>query len=276
MLVATQTALVVISSAFIAGEVGRLLSFGAYYGYTLGLFLLRSTLAYALLVTILAVLLQQRWHRDAMVHRAELERSLAEARFQHLQSQLRPHFLFNALHAIATIVLKGDRQRAADMIGKLADLLRVSMHAVRHPTVSLEDEVAALESYLAIERMRLGERLTVSFDVDPAAAKVRVPGLLLQPLVENAIRHGVERSPEAGRVDVSAAVEDGRITISVRDDGPGLQAGDGASGGHRIGLENTRARLRQLYGDRATVELLDGIEGGAEARVTIPFGAGAA
>jgi len=120
---------------------GRLLSFGDYYGYTLGLFLLRSTLAYGLLVTVLAIRLQQRWHRDATVHRAELERSLAEARFQHLQSQLRPHFLFNALHAIATIVLRADRGRAADMIGKLADLLRLSMRADQHPSVRLEDEV---------------------------------------------------------------------------------------------------------------------------------------
>lgn len=272
VLVPAQTALVVLSSAFLARDLDRLLSFGAYYGYTLGLFLLRSTLAYGLLVTVLAILLQQRWHRDSMVTRAELERSLAEARFQHLQSQLRPHFLFNALHAIATIVLKGDRTRAADMIGKLADLLRISMRADQHPTVSLEDEVAALESYLAIERMRLGDRLTITFAVDPGAAHARVPVLLLQPLVENAIRHGVERSPNAGRVEVTAALEHDRVTITVRDDGPGLEASDARGSGHRIGLENTRARLRQLYGDRASVELLDGEERGAEARVVIPRG----
>jgi len=103
--------------------------------------------------------------------------------------------------------------------------------------------------------MRLGDRLTITFAVDPAAARARAPVLLLQPLIENAIRHGVERSPEAGRVEVTAAAEGGRVTISVRDDGPGLEAGVATAGGHRIGMENTRARLRQLYGDRATVEL---------------------
>lgn len=269
-LVAVQTGVVVITSAFIARDVDRLLLFGQYYAYTFGLFLLRSTLAYGLIVTVLAVEMHQRWHRETLLGQAELERSLAEARLQHLQSQLRPHFLFNALHAIATLVMKGDRQAAADMIGKLADLLRISMRADREPMVRLEEELATLQSYLAIERMRLGDRLQVSVQVTEPAARARVPALLLQPLVENAIRHGVERSPEAGRVEVSATIEDGRVAISVRDDGPGLVA-DARTDGHRIGLDNTRARLRQLYGDGATLELVDGEERGAEARVVLPL-----
>lgn len=269
-LVAVQTAVVVIASAFIARDVGRLLVFGQYYAYTFGLFLLRSTLAYGLIVTVLAVVMHQRWHRETLLGQAALERSLAEARLQHLQSQLRPHFLFNALHAIATMVMKGERQRASDMIGKLAGLLRISMRADRAPMSSLEDEFATLQSYLDIERMRLGERLQVRLHLARPAATARVPTLLLQPLVENAIRHGVERSPEAGRVEITAAVRDGWVAITVEDDGPGLVVGGGEAG-HRIGLENTRARLRQVYGDRATLELVDGEERGAVARVVLPM-----
>ena len=202
---------------------------------------------------------------------AQLEAQLATAQLQVLKMQLQPHFLFNTLHAIAELV--HEDPRAADrMVSGLGSLLRISLDSAGRQMVTLREELEFLEAYLAIEQVRFRERLTVSMDIDPHALDARVPHLLLQPLVENAIRHGVSPRMAAGRVTVAATRRDGRVEIEIADNGRGLPNGTPRAEG--VGLSNTRARLEQLYGGEFKLELANGPAGGAVARLALPYQTG--
>jgi sensor histidine kinase YesM len=152
----------------------------------------------------------------------------------------------------------------------LSDLLRVSLESSSQ-VVPLRDEIALLERYLEIERTRFGDRLAVDFALDPCVLDAEVPTLILQPVVENAIRHGTSRSAMPGRVEIAASARDGRLRLSVRDTGPGLSAEAKADGGNGIGLANTRARLEQLYGGDHLLELADAPGGGALVVIELPL-----
>ena len=156
------------------------------------------------------------------------------------------------------------------MISRLADLLRRSLRAAERPEIPLEEELRLLEDYLAIQRMRFDDRLEVRIEAAAEARRALVPTLLLQPLVENAVRHGIEADPDARRVEVTARREGDRLRVVVRNDGPGLGAG-GAGGGTGVGLRNTRARLESLYDGRAELRLDDAAGGGVAVRVALPF-----
>jgi sensor histidine kinase YesM len=200
------------------------------------------------------------------LHRRDHERQLMlrQAKLDALELQLQPHFLFNTLNTIA-VQMRDDPEGANRMLARLGELLRA---ALDHPgEVTLRDELAFLESYLEIERTRFGGRLTVEIDAPPETHAARVPALLLQPLVENAIRHGIATKSGPGRIEVSAARSDDRIELQVRDDGPGLDAQ--ASRG--IGLANTSARLETLYQDRHRFELANREGGGVAVTVMIPY-----
>ena len=173
---------------------------------------------------------------------------LARARLDALASQLQPHFLFNALHAASSLI-DTDPPAARKTLVRLSDLLRATLDVKQH-TVPLSEELALLELYLDIQRIRFHDRLTVTIDVSPDAALVRVPPLLLQPLVENAIRHGIAAKPDAGTITISARRDRERVRITVADDGVGLSPDHD----ERIGLGTTRARLEALFPD-ARLEL---------------------
>jgi signal transduction histidine kinase len=198
---------------------------------------------------------------------AQLQAQLADARLAALSSQLNPHFLFNALNSIAELVHR-DPVAADGMIVGLAALLRSSLETGRNPEVPLEEELRLLGYYLDIERIRLGERLRVEWAVAPEARAALVPPLLLQPLVENAVRHGISLRMSPGTICVRAQRDGEMLRLEIRDDG----AGGGAGGsGFGIGLATTRQRLEALYGAAGQLQLLPAPEGGMVAQLSLPF-----
>jgi len=201
---------------------------------------------------------------------SKLEARLAEAQLQVLRMQLHPHFLFNTLHTISALMHK-DVKAADRMLALLGDLLRDSFDKIGAQAVSLQQELGFVERYLEIERTRFRDRLAVEIDVDPETLDAEVPNLILQPLVENAIRHGIERRMDAGRLRLSARREGGRLALTVQDDGPGLPPEAELAFRRGVGLANTQARLTQLYGADQRFELLNRPEGGLEVALSIPF-----
>src|SRR6266581_5095688 len=206
--------------------------------------------------------------------RAErLEMQLVQARLDALVGQLQPHFLFNTLHTISAFVLE-DPKQANRMITRLSELLRQSFNRDRGPLVTLEQELELLDHYVAIQEARFGDRLRVTFRVDPRAASAIVPTLLLQPLVENAIRHGVAPETSVSEIEIAATREGDRLYLSVRDNGPGVHAEPKRGNGGGLGIANTRARLLGLYGPSHRFELTnapDSEGGGALATIEIPY-----
>jgi two-component system LytT family sensor kinase len=201
---------------------------------------------------------------------SRLEAGLAQANLRALNMQLQPHFLFNTLNAISVLAAKGERVETARMIGRLSELLRMSLGNTAQ-TVTLARELEFAQRYLDIEQVRFNDRMTVRFDVAPDTLGAQVPSMILQPLVENAVKHGLSRKRGAGRIEVRSRRSADTLELSVRDDGPGF-AGALASGGNGVGLVNTRARLEQLYGAEG-FEMYrgDGPGGGALVRITLPF-----
>jgi two-component system LytT family sensor kinase len=198
----------------------------------------------------------------------EREVEIAGARLGALRAQLRPHFMFNALNSVAMLVRGGRGPEAVEMIARVSDLLRDSLDNDARGEVALEEEVALARRYLAVEEVRFADRLDVRVDLSERAKTVPVPRLILQPLVENAVRHGIGKKAGAGRLEISARTTDGELIVVVRDDGPGPPASHSGNGG--VGLKNTRERLQTAYGSAARLTLEHGAEGGAVATITIP------
>jgi two-component system LytT family sensor kinase len=206
--------------------------------------------------------------RQSETHAALLAAQLAEARLQALRMQLNPHFLFNSLNTILVMVRDGDDRRAAASIERLAGVLRRILKVDQAHEVPLADEIEFLEQYLTIEETRFSDRLRPRFDVPRAVRKAAVPELILQPLVENALRHGIGRRTESGALTISARRDGDDLVLVVQDDGAGLPAAGFREG---VGLANSRERLATLYGNRARLELLPGDHGGAMAVIRLPF-----
>ena len=201
---------------------------------------------------------------------SELQSQLVRAQLSALKMQLQPHFLFNTLNAITVLVRQQKTRDAEQMLGYLGDLLRGVLEDVDAQEVSLRRELEYLRLYLAIEQVRFADRLSVEISADAATQEARVPQLILQPIVENAIRHGIGRSSTAGRILISASRTDGKMRLCVEDDGPGLStSGSGEDEG--IGLANTRARLQQLYGDNGRLQIENCVPRGVVVTMTIPF-----
>lgn len=204
--------------------------------------------------------------RDRQVKAMELESLLHQAQLQTLRSQLNPHFLFNTLHSIAELV-HGNPTLAEQLILRLGELLRQVLRSSAEQEVALAEELDFIKGYVEIEQMRLGERLQVSWEIAPEALAVRVPSLILQPLIENAILHGVAATARPGVLAIRAGCDDRYLHLQVRDTGPGLPQGSQAQVG--IGLSNTQARLRRLYGSEQRFELLN--DRGLVVNVQIPL-----
>jgi two-component system, LytTR family, sensor kinase len=198
---------------------------------------------------------------------SQLETRLAQAQLQVLKIQLQPHFLFNTLHAISALVQK-DPDAADHTIALLSDLLRLTLETGSEQEVSLQRELDFVERYLEIEQTRFGDRLTVRLEIADDVRDARVPSFVLQPLVENAIRHGIAPRSEGGRIEIIASRRDGELTVLVQDNGQGF-VGTGIREG--LGLRNTRARLEQLYGAGGRLMLTPAPAGGTVVRLNIPF-----
>ncbi len=205
----------------------------------------------------------------AWVWGREARRQLAEVRLESLQRQLQPHFFFNTLHTIASLVRVGRGDDAVAMTARLGDLLRETLNDARDPETLLERELALLEQYLDIQRVRFGERLSVTADVPAEVRRARVPGLLLQPLVENSLEHGVATQPGGGWVEVAARREGRDLVLTVRNSGSAAAPTKEADGG--VGLRNSRERLRTLHGDRGTLRLEQAGEGVVTVTARMPY-----
>ena len=219
--------------------------------------------------------LYYRKYQEGKLISAQLETQLLQAQLSGLRMQLQPHFLFNTLHTINALMYES-KDRASEMIVRLSEFLRLSLENTGEQEISLAREIDFIERYLEIERARFEERLTVEYQIDPLAYECLVPNLLLQPLVENSIKHGIARIPGGGKLRISANLRNQSLLIFVANSGPFLSSDplkapeDGLQQRRGIGLANTSARLRALYGDAHSFELRNWHEGGVEACLSIP------
>jgi sensor histidine kinase YesM len=200
---------------------------------------------------------------------SQLQKQLAQAHLSALKMQIQPHFLFNTLNAIMVLVRQEKGREAEEMLSRLSDLLRCVLDDVNAQEVPLRRELEYLRLYLGIEQVRFQDRLRVEIAADPEMLNAAVPHMVLQPLVENAIRHGIGRSSSAGRIRISACRVNGTLEMKIQDDGPGLDPHSNSKV-RGIGLANTRSRLTQLYGDDAGLSVENDAEGGVAATVTLP------
>jgi two-component system, LytTR family, sensor kinase len=200
----------------------------------------------------------------------DLERRLVEARLQSLQAQLQPHFLFNALNTISAFT-ETDPHTARRLMGQLGDLLRASLTHASRPLVTLGEELTFLDDYLAIESARFEGRITVSVQADDDLLDARVPGFLLQPLVENAIRHGVAQRLSGGHIEVTATRNGSRLKLRVRDNGVGLPPDWRFDKDAGVGLRNAASRLEQLYGRPDLLQIAPLASGGVEIQLDLPL-----
>jgi signal transduction histidine kinase len=242
--------------------------FRAAFTYALAATFFFNLLIYWGIISVSHAIEYYRKYQERELRTAELEARLAQARLQALQMQLNPHFLFNTLHSISSLMHK-DVEAADRMISRFGDLLRVALENTQAHEVPLRQELDFLKSYLEIEQTRFGDRLSVRMDIAPEALEAQVPNLVLQPLVENAIQHGIEPHARPGRIELRARREDTKLLLEVRDNGDGLA--DPARASEGVGVSNTRARLQQLYREAHRFEFRNEEKGGLLVSVTIPF-----
>jgi LytS/YehU family sensor histidine kinase len=212
-----------------------------------------------------------RKYREREFLASRLEAQLAQAQLDSLRMQLHPHFLFNTLNSIVGLVRDNKNSAAVNMLVGLSDLLRHALeHSSRHE-VELRAELNFIKLYLKIQEMRFSDRLQIEFDIDPATTKALVPNLILQPLTENALRHGIGRSTDSGLVGISSAITNGHLRLTVYDNGAGLPDDWQMKGSTGIGLANTAARLQQLYDDNHQFDIRNRDGGGVEVVILMPM-----
>ena len=204
------------------------------------------------------------------LQRSELAGQLATARLSALKMQLHPHFLFNALHTVGALVRTGDRAPAVQVVARLGDLLRTMLDTAMTQEVPLREELDFIKGYLDIEQIRFQDRLSVRWEVENGVLDIMVPHMILQPLVENALRHGITPQEAGGVLVIAAQARDGGLELTVTDNGHGLSQGrpESPTG---VGLANTRLRLAQLYGNAARLDVTDVPPEGVQARVVVPL-----
>lgn len=201
---------------------------------------------------------------------AQLEMRLMETELKSLRQQMHPHFLFNTLNTIAVLVRERRHEDAVNLIARLSTLLRTSLDNTGVPEVTVLQEMEFLNQYIEIQKMRFSDRLSVKVEISPEARVARIPNLLLQPIVENAILHGVAPKIGPGHVEILGTVEDGRLRLEVRDDGPGIVNGHTRTK-EGVGLVNTRERLAKIYGARSQLLLQSQPGRGVSVLITLPY-----
>jgi LytS/YehU family sensor histidine kinase len=213
---------------------------------------------------------------NEQLRQSRLQALLAKAELDALRLRIQPHFLFNTLNGIAALVRRREDDQALEMLLGLSDLLRATLEHDDEPLVPLGEELGFTRRYLRLQQIRFEDRLRISVDAPDDCLAAEVPFLLLQPLAENAIQHGIARRAGAGAIDIAARRDGGRLILTVSDDGAGLPAGFSVDGGHGVGLANTRAKLAQIYpAGRASLEIRPRPEGGTTAVVSLPLEASA-
>jgi two-component system, LytTR family, sensor kinase len=226
--------------------------------------------AYLPVVLIAHLVSYYRRMRERESRATQLEAQLTKTHLQMLKSQLQPHFLFNTLHSISALMLT-DVVAADRMMTSLSDLLRLSLEDTGTQTTTLSREIEFLDVYLDIEKTRFEDRLRIVFDIAPECLDAQVPHLVLQPLVENAVRYGVSKRSSPGEIRVIAGREGRNLQIRIRDNGPGLSEPPEVKSNHGLGLSLTRERLLALYGNAQSCEICNVAEGGAEVCLQMPF-----
>jgi LytS/YehU family sensor histidine kinase len=209
--------------------------------------------------------------RAREVHQSKLQGQLALARLAALKMQLQPHFLFNALHTVGALVRTGRTAPAVQVVARLGDLLRRMLDGAMTQEVTLREELEFIRAYLEIEQVRFEDRLVVRWDVPAAVLDAKVPHLILQPLVENALRHGISSQEASGVLEIEAHQRDDTLEVTVTDNGSGLDARKQSDAMRGVGLVNTQLRLSQLYGSAASFEVVNVPAGGVTARLRVPF-----
>ncbi|WP_437963168.1 histidine kinase [Sorangium sp. So ce260] len=246
-------------------------SFLDVFGKLISMYLDVELLIYWGLLAMVHAADYHRKYRERAVAAAQLETKLVQAELQALKMQLHPHFLFNTLHAIAVLVRKQETQASVRMITGLSELLRMALESAGKQIVPLKQELDFLDRYLDIEKTRFRDRLTVRKEVASEALDAEIPNLILQPIVENAIRHGIAPRASSGSVTIAARREDHRLVVEVTDDGRGLKEGWAGEASEGTGLGNVRARLRQLYPGDHRLAIARRPEGGVLVTVAVPF-----
>ncbi len=246
---------------------------GREVDYGSSLLLLRGTVYNAFILLAWSMIYFGVKHQHELAEtreRALRAESLAhQARLSALRFQLNPHFLFNAMNAVSTLVVEQRNAEANRMLSRLADFLRLTLEDDGRAETTLADELVYVRAYLEIEQVRFGERLRLRYDVADDALLAGVPPLILQPLVENAVKHAVAPRREGGTITISARLAGSRLRLAVLDDGPGLADDPAAAPG--VGLANVRARLEELYGERAGLRLERGVPDGLGAVIELPY-----
>ena len=232
---------------------------------------LEALVLYSFVLTISTVLDSQARLAQHETERARLNEQLSKAQLEALQRQIEPHFLFNTLNAIAGLVRENRNDAAVSMIAGLSELLRRTLERSDAQRVPLGEEMEFLEKYLAIQKTRFADRLRVSVDVPRSLESAQVPSLLLQPIVENAVKHGIARRAQGGEIRVTAARNNGSLQLSVYNDGPALPP-DWERTRPGIGMANMRTRLQTLYGSAFDLTMRNQAPGGVEVLVSVPFG----
>jgi two-component system LytT family sensor kinase len=215
------------------------------------------------------IALYYRWLREQEFHSSRLAGQLGDAHLRLLRMQLHPHFLFNTLHSISTLIYT-DPRSADKMIARLSDLLRVTLESPNLELVPLREELDYVSKYLMIEQIRFSDRLQIGYDIERGSLEAAVPHLILQPLVENAVQHGISKVERKGRIDIKAKISGSTLNITVSDSGPGFSNG---WKGHGLGLRNTRARLQQAYGSAANLDVRINGAVGATVSLSLPLAA---
>jgi two-component system LytT family sensor kinase len=259
---------------------GRMLAYGIFYGESysdfwtnaFGSFYGRNIIDMAYYWAVLAfgysLEIYQRYKNEEL-RSAQLEARLVETELKALREQLRPHFLFNTMNTIAVLVREGKNDQAVTLIARLSSLLRMSLDNTRVHEVTLRQEMEFLALYIEIQRARFSDRLHVDIAIEPDALEARIPNLILQPIVENAILHGIAPKTGPGRVVVSGRISDGKLHLGVTDDGPGI--GDGTKRTKEgIGLSNTRERLAKIYGSKGHLSLRSEPGRGVAVEIILP------
>ena len=224
-----------------------------------------------LILSISLISLYFERYQNEMLKASTLDAQLSNARLQTLKMQRHPHFLFNTLHSISALVLKNENRDAVKMINRLSELLRLTLDNIETQIVSLEDEITFTRRYLEIESIRFQDRLTVDMDIDPLVLEAQVPNLILQPLVENAMRHGVDSNSGTSLIQISARLQNNHILMEVSDNGKDLKKIAGQNDAAGLGLKNTRARLSELYGEDYSFSLSRSESEWTTAQIVIPF-----
>jgi signal transduction histidine kinase len=264
-----QPAVQIAAGFFLFGASASGASFAELYRFSVVRKFHIDLLLYWMIVGLSHGIAYYRRYRDRELRASQLEARLAESQLEALRMQLRPHFLFNTLNSISALIDE-DPRAASRMVARVGEFLRLTLETSGAQLATFEDELRFLRTYLEIEAIRFEDRLAVRYDVDPETLAARVPSMLMQPVVENAIKHGISKRDDDGRIEIRARTDAGRLRIDVRDNGPGLEETD-RSADRGLGLANTRARLGNLYESGYSFELANDPDGGTVVRIDLPF-----